>query len=313
MSIKQDIIEEAGYYLHWRAATKMPEDAKKSLRDIFQRETKKLPKYVLGKIIENFEKAESQKLSICSDPGIPRFYVKVGNKASIRGGFVALEEALRRATARATKDIPLRSNAVHPLTHENPATNLGIFAPDVFYSFEPMVDWIEITVSHKGGFYGSDYRWLLPGDGIDGMKRFFLDVISVNGHRGYACPPSLVGIGIGGNKDVSFRLGREAVSLRTVGDRHPDPYVADLEEELKELANSTMFGAMGLWGDVTVMDVHIEIAYGHTGGPPMSIHQHCNAVRRASARIYPTNKVEYKDSPDWFTPYYRRKTIAQEA
>ncbi|MFQ6079420.1 MAG: fumarate hydratase, partial [Thermodesulfobacteriota bacterium] len=144
-------------------------------------------------------------------------------------------------------------------------------------------------------------------------KRFFLDVVSVNGHRGYACLPSLVGIGIGGNKDVSFRLGREAASLRTVGDRHPDTAIANLEEELIELANSTMFGTMGLWGDFTVMDVHIEIAYGHTGGPPMSVHQHCNAIRRASARIHPTNKVEYKDSANWFTPYYRRKNMVQEA
>ncbi|MEW6410285.1 MAG: fumarate hydratase [Nitrospirota bacterium] len=313
MPIESDILEEIGYNLHFRAATKMPDDVKKALRDIYQRESKKLPKYVLGKIIENFEKAESEKKSICSDPGIPRFYVKVGNRASIRGGFISLEEALRRATARATRDIPLRSNAVHPMTHENPTTNVGIFAPDIYYSFEPKVDWIEITVSHKGGFYGSDYRWLLPGDGIEGMERFFLDAISVNGRRGFACLPSLVGIGIGGNKDVSFRLAREAVSLRTVGDRHPDPFIADFEEELKELANSTMFGTMGLWGDVTVMDVHIEIAYGHTGGPPMSIHQHCNALRRASARIDSKNRVEYKDDPQWFTPYYRRKTIAQEA
>ena len=104
---------------------------------------------------------------------------------------------------------------------------------------------------------------------MDGMKRFFLDVISVNGHRGYACSPSLVGIGIGGNKDVAFRLGMEAVSLRKGGDRHPDSAVAALEEELKELANATKFGTMGLWGDVTVMDVHVEIAYGHTGGPPI--------------------------------------------
>lgn len=310
MSIHQDVLEEVGYQLHLSAATKMPEDVQKALREIAQRETKKLPKYVLGKIVENFEKAESRQLSICSDPGIPRYYVKVGNDAAIRGGFVALEESLRRATSKATKTIPLRSNAVHPLTHENPATNVGVFAPDIFYSFEPEVDWIELTVSHKGGFYGSDYRWLLPGDGIDGIKKFFLDVLSVNGHRGYACPPSLVGIGIGGNKDVSFRLGREAVSLRTVGDRHPDPAVTDLEEELKELANATMFGTMGLCGDVTVMDVHIEIAYGHTGGPPVSIHQHCNAVRRASARIYPSNKVEYKDNPTWFTSYYRRKNLA---
>jgi tartrate dehydratase alpha subunit/fumarate hydratase class I-like protein len=82
--IEQDVLKEAGYNLHLRAATQMPEDVKMALRDIFQRETKKLPRYALGKIIENFEIAETKKMSICSDPGIPRFYVKVGNRASIR-------------------------------------------------------------------------------------------------------------------------------------------------------------------------------------------------------------------------------------
>jgi len=313
VAIEQDVLKEAGFNLHLRAATQMPEDVKMALRDIFQRETKKLPKYVLGKIIENFEIAETKKMSICSDPGIPRFYVKVGNRASIRNGFVGLEQALREATARATREIPLRSNAVQPLSHENPATNVGFFAPDIYYSFEPDADWIEITASHKGGFYGSDYRWLLPGDGIAGMKKFFLDVLSVNGRRGFACLPSVVGIGIGGNKDVSFRLAREAVTLRRVGDRHPDSTVADFEEELKALANSTMFGAMGLWGDITVMDVHIEIAHGHTGGPPMSIHQHCNAVRRATVRIDSENRIEYRDQPEWFTSYYRRQNTAWKA
>jgi len=312
VAIDQDVLKEAGYNLHFRAATQMPGDVKKALRDIFQRETKKLPRYVLGKIIENFETAETKKMSICSDPGLPRFYVKVGNRASIRNGFVGLEEALREATASATKDIPLRSNAVHPLSHKNPATNIGFFVPDIYYSFEPDADWIEITASHKGGFYGSDYRWLLPGDGIAGIKRFFLDVISVNGRRGFACLPSVVGIGIGGNKDVSFRLAREAVTLRRVRDRHPDSAVANFEEELKELANSTMFGAMGLWGDTTVMDVHIEIAHGHTGGPPISIHQHCNAVRRATARIDSKNRIEYRDQPEWFTSYYRRQSAGPE-
>lgn len=307
MPVRPDVLEEVGYQLHSRAATKMPEDVKRALRDICRQESRKLQQYILGKVIENFEKAESEKKSICSDPGIPRFYVKFGNEASVEGGFIALEGSLRRATARATREIPLRSNAVHPLTHENPATNVGMFAPDVSYSFEPGVDWIEITASHKGGFYGTDYRWLLPGDGINGMKGFLLDVICANSRRGFACTPALIGIGIGGNKDVSFRLAREAVSLRRVGDRHPDPEVACLEEEFKKLANSTMFGAMGLWGDFTAMDVHIEVAHGHTGGPPMSVHQHCNALRRATARIGPENTIEYKDCPEWFTPYYRRQ------
>ena len=114
---------------------------------------------------------------MCGDTGLPRFYVKAGNDVQLEGGFVELERALRAATARATKDVPLRSNRVHPLTRRNPGTNVGVMAPNVDYRFEPEGDWIDLTAVHKGGLFGSDYRMLFPGDGIPGIKRFFVDTL----------------------------------------------------------------------------------------------------------------------------------------
>ena len=246
---------------------------------------------------------------MCGDTGLPRFYVKAGNDVQLEGGFVELERALRAATARATKDVPLRSNRVHPLTRRNPGTNVGVMAPNVDYRFEPEGDWIDLTAVHKGGLFGSDYRMLFPGDGIPGIKRFFVDTLVSFGHRGLSCPPVIVGVGIGGTKDQCVTLGKEASCLRLVGDRHPDPLVAKLEEELLELGNRTMIGIMGFKSDTPVLDVHCEIAYAHTGGLPIGISELCHAVRRATARIYNDGRVEYREDPQWFTEYYRREGI----
>ena len=246
---------------------------------------------------------------MCGDTGLPRFYVKAGNDVQLEGGFVALERALRAATARATKDVPLRSNRVHPLTRRNPGTNVGVMAPNIDYRFEPEGDWIDLTAVHKGGLFGSDYRMLFPGDGIPGIKRFFVDTLVSFGHRGLSCPPVIVGVGIGGTKDQCVTLGKEASCLRLVGDRHPDPLVAKLEEELLELGNRTMIGIMGFKSDTPVLDVHCEIAYAHTGGLPIGISELCHAVRRATARIYNDGRVEYREDPQWFTEYYRREGI----
>jgi L(+)-tartrate dehydratase alpha subunit len=246
---------------------------------------------------------------MCADTGLPRFYAKVGNEAHVEGGMVALERELRRATADATGAIPLRPNRVHPLTRKDLNNNVGIHAPSVDYSFEPDADWLDLTVVHKGGLFGGDYRMLFPADGIPGIKRFFLDSISEFFRRGMSCQPLVVGIGIGGTKDFCVRLAKESACLRLVGDRNPDPEVAQLEEELLELGNSTGFGAMGFPGNGGIMDVHIEVAYTHTGGMPIAIQHFCFAHRRMSARLAADNGVTYREDPHWFTPYYRREGI----
>jgi L(+)-tartrate dehydratase alpha subunit len=222
---------------------------------------------------------------------------------------VALEAALRRATARATHDLPLRPNRVHPLWRTDHDNNVGINAPEIEYSFEPDGDWIDITAVHKGGLFGTDYRMLFPGDGIAGIKRFYLDTLVAFGKRGLACQPAIIGIGLGGSKDVSMTLGKQAACLRTVGDRNPDEKIAALEEEFIELGNSIGMGAMGFVGKSMVIDCHIEVGYCHTGGMPISVHAFCLSSRRATARIGAGGSVEYRTDPQWFTPYMRRESV----
>ncbi len=309
MSISQELIEQVAYELNRRAAINLPGDSMKALEQSFQLESQPMARYVLGQIVDNARVAVEDGRPLCADTGLPRFYVKAGNEAVIEKGFVALEASIRHATSRATRDFQLRANRVHPLTRQNPGNNVGMHAPSVDYSFEPDADWLELTAVHKGGLFGSDYRMLFPGDGTDGIKRFFLDTISMFGHRGLACTPIVVGVGIGGAKDQCVRLAKEACSLRIIGDRNPESQVAQLEEDLIQLGNSTGIGVMGLPGKVGVLDVHIEMAYAHTGGMPVAISQFCNTLRRATARIYPSGKVDYRDNPQWFTSYYRRTSI----
>ncbi|MGH6886057.1 MAG: fumarate hydratase [Geminicoccales bacterium] len=302
-------IEQAAKEIMRRAAIVIPDDYRAGIREAAAREESELARFVLNAMLENWDAAEQDRRAMCADTGLPRFYVKAGNEAQIEGGMVALEAALRRATAETTRTIPLRPNRVHPLTREDHDNNIGILAPEIEYSFEPDGAWLDVTTVHKGGLFGTDYRMLFPGDGIDGIKRFFLDVMVQFGRRGLACQPAIVGVGLGGSKDAAMTIGKQAACLRVVGDRHPDPKVAALEEELKELGNSIGMGAMGFVGKSMVVDCHVEIAYTHTGGMPMSVHSFCLSSRRAVARIHPDQRIEYRTDPQWFTPYHRRGTV----
>ncbi len=104
-------------------------------------------------------------------------------------------------------------------------------------------------------------------------------------------------------------LGKQAACLRPVGNRNPDPKIAELELELQGMGNSIGMGAMGYVGSSMVADCHIEVGYTHTGGMPMSVHTFCLSSRRATVRIHPNGDTDYRTDPQWFTPYMRRETI----
>jgi len=260
-------------------------------------------------MLENYDAAKEDRRAMCGDTGVPRWYVKMGNEAQVEGGMLALEAALRRATASATNGVPLRPNRVHPLWRTDHNNNVGIGAPEIEYGFEPEGDWIDLITVHKGGLFGTDYRMLFPSDGIEGIKRFYLDTLVAFGKRGLACQPAIIGIGLGGSKDTCMVLGKRASTLRTVGSRNSDPKIAELEDEFKELGNSIGMGAMGFVGKNMVIDCNIEVGYCHTGGMQMSVHAFCLSSRRAVARLFPDGRVEYRTDPDWFTPYQRRETV----
>ena len=307
--IPAKLIGDTARELMGRAAIDIPPDYRDGVRRARDRERSKLPRFVLTEMLRNWDVATADRRPMCADTGLPRYYVRLGNEAYVEGGLVALERALRKATADATAAIPLRPNRVHPLTRADHDNNVGIHAPEITYAFEPDADWIDVTTVHKGGLFGSDYRMLFPADGIPGIKRFFVDTMVQFGKRGLACQPAIVGVGIGGAKDTCVRLGKEAACLRVVGSRNPDPVIARLEEELTALGNYIGIGAMGFAGTSLVVATHIEVAYSHTGGMPVGLHEFCLSSRRATARIHPDGRVEFREDPEWFTDYYRRETI----
>lgn len=307
--IPAKLIEDTARELMARAAIDIPADYREGVRLARDREKNRLARFVLDQMLGNWEIASADRRPMCADTGLPRYYVRLGNEAQVEGGLVALERALRTATAEATRAIPLRPNRVHPLTRQDRNDNVGLHAPEITYAAEPGSDWLDVTTVHKGGLFGSDYRMLFPGDGLAGIKRFFVDTLIESGKRGLACQPAIVGVGIGGAKDTCVRLGKEAACLRTVGSRNPDPAAAALEDELTALGNYIGIGAMGFAGTSMVVATHVELAYTHTGGMPIGIHQFCLSSRRATARIGPGGRVEFRSDPQWFTDYYRREGI----
>jgi len=306
-------IQRTAEQLMAKAAIEIPDDYLGGLRACANSEKGDLSSFVIQAMLENYEAAKEDRRAMCGDTGVPRWYVKYGNDARVEGGPVALEAALRRATARATQDVPLRPNRVHPLWRTDHNNNCGIGAPEIEYAFHPEGDWIDLVTVHKGGLFGTDYRMLFPGDGIEGIKRFFLDTCIAFGKRGLACQPAIVGIGLGGSKDICSVLGKQAACLRVVGSRNPDPKIAALEDELKDLGNSIGMGAMGFMGSSMVVAAHIEVGYCHTGGMPMSVHMFCLSSRRAVARIFADGRAEFRTDPEWFTDYSRRATVEWEA
>ena len=309
MAIPAKLIEDVARELTARAAIDIPADYRAGVERARDRERGRLARFVLTEMLRNWDVATAERRPMCADTGLPRYYVRAGNEAVIEGGFVALERALRKATADATAAIPLRPNRVHPLTRADRNNNVGIHAPEVTYAFEPDADWLDLTTVHKGGLFGSDYRMLFPTDGLGGLKRFLIDTLVEHGRRGLACQPAIVGIGIGGSKDTCMRLGKEAACLRVVGSANPDPSIARLEHELTELGNYIGIGAMGFAGTSLVVATHVEVAATHTGGMPVGIHQFCLSSRRATARLLADGGVEYRSDPAWFTDYYRREGI----
>ena len=216
---------------------------------------------------------------------------------------MGLEEAARRAVAKATKLGFLRSTMKHPLTGYDPGNNIGMNIPDFSYKFVPG-DGIEITYVAKGGgsecFGGTRHRVVAFADGVQGIKKFVLDCFQASSRAGAICPPSVLGIGIGGTANVAANLAKEAACLRTVGSHHPEAPFREIEESLCEALNMLKVGTMGAGGDTSVFAVNVEYAYTHIAGIAVATSSNCMVARRASSRILADRSVEEMISPDWF-------------
>ncbi len=301
--IKTEIYESVLFDTVKRGATEISPDVKKAFEQAIKRESYPDARKGLIATLESMEKSRVLQNPLCVDTGWPIFYFKVGNSCVLEGGFVELENAARRTVERATKMGYLRATMKHPLTGYDPGNNIGMNIPDFTYQFVEG-DNIEISYAAKGGgsecFGGTRHRIVAFADGIKGIEKFIIDSFVASARAGAVCPPSVLGVGIGGTANVAANLAKEAACLRTVGSRHPDPMFAKIEEELYGALNSLGIGILGAGGDTSVLAVNVEYAYTHIAGIAVATSTNCMVARRASTRIKADGSVEKMISPMWF-------------
>ena len=283
-----DDIEDGIVELIRKAETELPKDVIDSLKKAYEIE-EGVAKTQIDAILENIKLAKKSGRPMCQDTGIQTFFVTVGKDFP---HIDKLKEIILNGVKKATKEIPLRPNTVDTLTNENHKDNTGLQIPYITWEFSEGND-VKITALPKGG--GSENMsklgMLKPGVGIEGVKDFVVEeMIKAAGNP---CPPTVVGVGIGGGADLSLKLGKKAL-LRPVGERHKDKTIAKIEEELIKRINASGIGPMGLGGKTTVLDVHVEKAHRHPASLPVGIAVQCWADRRAHMIIHSDGSWEMK-------------------
>lgn len=277
-------VEEAAKTLYIRALKVLPPDIKRGFDALARSETNPTGQAVLRTMIRNIAVAEDTDNLLCQDTGIPIYNVTIGREIECDG--YGLKQAIRAGCARATREYPLRSSVVHPLTRANEHTSCGQGVPVIHIDFSDESEKLVIEMIPKGS--GSENNsWLkmaLPSEGINAIKSFVIDCVLEAG--GKTCPPTIVGVGIGGTADLCVHLAKQAAT-RALGTHADDAQVAQLESALSAAVNQLGVGAQGLGGDSTAFAVHVESAATHITMNPVAVNMQCHSARRATATFTP--------------------------
>jgi tartrate/fumarate subfamily iron-sulfur-dependent hydro-lyase alpha chain len=281
-------VEEAAKELYIRALKRLPPDVKQGLDALVRRETDAGAQRALGTMVRNIAVAEQNDNLLCQDTGIPIYNVTIGRGVEVDGA--ALKQAIRRGCERATREHPLRSSVVHPVTRTNEHSSCGRGVPVIQVDFSER-DGLEIEMVPKGS--GSENNsWLkmaVPAEGVEAIKAFVVDCVLDAG--GKTCPPTIVGVGVGGTADLCVHLAKVAAT-RPLGSRCDDPEGARLEEQLTRAVNMLGVGPQGLGGDSTAFAVHVETAATHITMNPVAVNMQCHSARRSRA-TFRDGRVEY--------------------
>ena len=257
----------------------LPEDVKKAISSASGREDYDSAVNVLSLLKDNYEAAARNRLPICQDTGMTFVFLDIGQDVHILGD--DLEEAVNEGVRRGYEKGFLRKSVVSdPLRRDNSGDN----TPAVIHVRIVPGSNVDITLAPKG--FGSEnmsaLAMLKPSAGIRGVKDFILDTVKTAGPN--ACPPMVVGVGIGGSFDMCPLLAKRAL-LRPVDERNPDPFYGEMEEELKESINRLGIGPAGYGGETTVLGVNILAMATHIAGLPCAVNISCHATRHVKARI----------------------------
>lgn len=295
-AISQEFIFRAAEVLLKTAATRFPSSYVRLIEETLAKESHFGARTRLEKMIEAIRISNEEGRPVCQDTGVPLYFVTLGEYARVRGD---IQMALNFATEKATKETPLRENVVHPLTCQNPGTNVGWGMPYAVYDYKPGADYIEITAVTRGD--GEDAPTTIVrvpsiGPRLQNIKKGILDVIY---RSRWACPPHVIGIGIGANVTLAAQVALKASLRNPTGARSPDAMAALLEEELLEAINSLGIGPGALGGDTTALAVHVELVGSHTISPALVIAPGCWTTGRfATGRLYNDGRFEGLTHPD---------------
>ena len=289
MKIDPAQVEEAAKELYIRALKLLPPDVKQGFAALERGESDAGAKRMLGTMIRNIAIAEDTDNLLCQDTGIPVYNVTIGRGVELDG--VALKAAIRKGCERATREHPLRSSIVHPVTRKNEQSSCGRGVPVLNIDFSSEFELLSIEMIPKGS--GSENNsWLrmaLPAEGVDAIRTFVIDCVLDAGGR--TCPPTIVGVGVGGTADLCVHLAKIAAT-RPIGTRCEDAEGARLEAELTQAVNMLGVGPQGLGGDSTAFAVHVETAATHITMNPVAVNMQCHSARRARA-TFSAKGVEY--------------------
>jgi len=253
-------------------ATNLPQDVVTALEKAKAEETSESAREILRQLLENAQLARESGLPLCQDTGIAVFFVEIGVDCRIQGGH--LQDVLNQAMIGAYKEGYLRKSLCDPLTRANTGDNSPAF---VHWDCVPG-DGLKISFMAKGGGSENMSRctMLTPAQGWSGIKEFVTGRMAEAGPN--PCPPTIVGVGIGGSFDIAPSLAKKAL-FRPLTQAHPDPDVAAMEEELLAEINNLGIGPMGLGGKTTSLGVRINMSPCHIASLPLAVNVQCHSSR----------------------------------
>lgn len=287
MAIAHATVRIVAATLYERSLKKVPEDTKAALRRAVDKETNETGREVLKQMLRSAEAAENRNWLMCSDSGIPVYFVKIGTGVRIDAD---IKDAITKGFEDLTQTMtpPLLPHVTDPLTLERSYAGKGI--PILSFDLIHGADYLELTCSPKG--LGSG-RWaalqVFSFPSLETIEKYILHCVVSAGSQ--PCPPVIVGVGIGGTFDYAAKMAKEAM-LSPIAEENSDPVLQKMEATLLQAINRTGIGPMGTGGDTTALAVHIQHAAGH-GFIPVAVCFNCWPNRRLSARIYDNGAIEY--------------------
>lgn len=286
MSITHQTIKTVTAQLYDRSLRGIPADTEAALRRAGTSETNETARHTLRLMLQSAEAAAKQNHFVCSDAGVPVFFIRVGTQARFEGN---VRQAITEGFAELVASIqpPLLPHVTNPLTLERGYAGKGM--PIVTFDLVDDCDYVEVICSPKA--LGSG-RWaaleIFSFPDLATIEQFVIDTVIKAGAQ--PCPPVVIGVGVGGTFDYAAKMAKEA-TLRPIGQHHAEPLVAAMEKRLAEAVNMTGFGPMGTGGDSTAMAVNVEYCAGH-GFTPVAVAFNCWINRRTRARLHNDGRVE---------------------